>query len=52
MAEYSVPSVVDLGSLHGLTLVTINKSPGASDVIFNNGVEETGQPGSTVIGVS
>jgi hypothetical protein len=48
---YSKPAVADVGSLHDLTLSTINKSSGNSDVIVING-QTVSAPGGTVTGVS
>jgi hypothetical protein len=48
---YSKPAVADVGSLHDLTLSTINKSNGTGDVIVVNG-QTTSVPGGTVTGVS
>jgi hypothetical protein len=48
---YSKPAVADVGSLHDLTLSTINKSDGSGDVIIING-QSNSVPGGSVTGVS
>ena len=51
MTGYEAPTIVDLGSVHELTLSIIHKSAGSGDVIVINGVSIP-VPGGGVIGVS
>jgi hypothetical protein len=51
MSDYVKPSVNEVGTLHDLTLSTINKTAGSGDVIMI-GSESVGVPGGVVVSVS
>jgi hypothetical protein len=51
MSTYEKPSLTDIGSMHELTLSTINKSAGTGDVIVING-QSIEVPGGSVTSVS
>jgi hypothetical protein len=51
MSTYEKPSLTDIGSMHQLTLSTINKAAGTGDVIVING-ESISVPGGSVTSVS